>query len=99
MAWENIKKMFPSGYASSVYGNLSIEEIIEDDYETIESYIITPARSMIENQEKVIFHSNGDMERYFIYSVQPRELIDGVPLLSVYGQKGLNEFLKRKGEK
>lgn len=59
--------------------------------------IITPARfQFTEALERIVWKENGDMTRYYLYSVFPEKNIDGVPALNIYGQKILNDYNKNK---
>lgn len=62
--------------------------------------IITPGRfQFTEAIERIVWKENGDMTRYYLYSVFPEKNIDGVPVLNIYGQKILNDYTKNKEAK
>ena len=90
--------MFPYGGTITNDGYKSIDDIILNDYEQLELDIMKPSRETIEFEEKIIWYSNGNMDRYFTYSVLPYNNIDNIPLFSFYGQKVYNDFLRDKGE-
>ena len=98
MSWEKINEMFPYGGTVTNDGYKSIDDIILNDYEKLELDVMKPSRDTIEFEEKIIWYSNGNMDRYFTYSVLPYNNIDNIPLLSFYGQKVYNDFLRDKGE-
>lgn len=50
--------------------------------------------NFISNKEQLILFENGDVVRYYTYSLYPFENIDGKPLFNCYGQKIYNDLIK-----
>lgn len=78
----------------------SHQDIINEDPDYIDLFFIKPVRSeMIENEMRIRIYSNGDVERQYKYNVFPPSLIDGTPLLNVYGQQIYNDLTHRLSQR
>ncbi len=92
--WNNIDLIYPEGgtFLDDVwYSNQEIKDNFA--ITEIHSYLMKPARQMIEKEWDVIHYDNGYSEMREVYSVLPSETIDDIPLLSVYGQMMLNSVI------
>lgn len=94
MAWEKINEMFPRGYAITSNGTISVEDILFNNPENIKLNINSYCHNVLQSMEEIIWHSNGDMERYEFYNIFPRNTIDNTPLFNGYGQIIFNNYLK-----
>jgi hypothetical protein len=76
-----------------------IEQVLNSPTDVIGTQLITtPARyEFLAAVERIVWKENGDMVRYHIYSVFPKENVDDVPILNLYAQKILNDRLKERG--
>ena len=94
MAWEKINEMFPDDYVVTPDGPMQKELFLQQNFDKISIKLSKPIRSAIEYEEQIIWYNNGDMDRFFTYSIFPYVNIDNQPLFNIYGQKVYNDFLK-----
>ncbi len=88
--WKNIDLIFPDGGTyldGKWYSNTDIQAL---NLPSINSPIVTPIRVAIDNEVKVVWHNNGDMERVTVYNTYPPVMIDDIPPLNIYAQKIYN---------
>lgn len=98
MSWEKINEMFPHGGTMTNDGYKTIDDIILENPKFLQLDLMKPSRETIEYEEIMIWHENGNMDRYFTYSVFPYNNIDNTPLFNFYGQKVYNDFLRDKDD-
>ena len=84
MSWEKIDEMFPDGYVITDNGTIPVSEIVRLDPPIVELTITKPIRETTEYEEKMIWCSNGDVHRFYTYSVFPYECIDNIPIFNAY---------------
>lgn len=94
--WDNIDLIFPQGEATFEGKTYKNEDIKNSNLTKITNRIIKPVHSMVENILEYTYYPNGDLIVRNIYSVYPPNNVDNTPVLNVYGQKMLNNFLKEK---
>lgn len=90
--WEKINKIFPEGGIDIGGEYLTNDAIKNSHLDSIVTNIFKPVRSMLEYQIEYTYYSNGNMIAKTVYNVFPPDMIDGIPLLNVYGQKILNDI-------
>ena len=71
------------------------KKIQSNNYKELTVYENT-CQGMIETVEKIRTYLDGDVIRYYSYSIFPMDLIDGIPLFNSYGQKVYNNITKTK---
>lgn len=71
------------------------KKIQSNNYKELTVYENT-CQGMIETVEKIRTYLDGDVIRYYSYSIFPMDLIDGIPLFNSYGQKVYNNITKAK---
>ena len=69
------------------------KKIQSNNYKELTVYENT-CQGMIETVEKIRTYLDGDVIRYYSYSIFPMDLIDGIPLFNSYGQKVYNNITK-----
>lgn len=71
------------------------KKIQSNNYKELTVYENT-CQGLIETVEKIRTYLDGDVIRYYSYSIFPMDLIDGIPLFNSYGQKVYNNITKAK---
>lgn len=94
MAWEKINEIFPYGFAVTDAGKFSNEEIIENNFKELSLTVENPCHDIVKYLEKIVWYENGDLERYYIYHVFPRDMIDNKPLFNAFGQMVFTQYIK-----
>lgn len=96
MAWEKINEMFPTGGTVTDDGYITNEEIIANNLPQVQLTLFRPVRQMYAWGERMIWHADGSMERYYTNSIFPYENIDGMPLFNIYAQKIKNDLEEKE---
>lgn len=71
------------------------KKIRKNNYKNDAVYEVTGS-GMVETVEQIRTYQDGDVIRYYSYSIFPMDLIDGIPLFNSYGQKVYNNITKAK---
>lgn len=96
MDWDKIDLMFPDGEVTLFNGvTLSKEEILK--LKKIETSLSYFAKNMVIAEERLVYYSNGNMDRYYFYNIYPPNQIENRSTLNEYGQKILNDANGVKG--
>ena len=66
------------------------------NYDAIVRTVFHPLRSICAKEEKFIYYPDGNFEKNITYTIEPSSYIDGIPLLSSYGQIVFNSYMNKK---
>lgn len=95
--WDNLDDIFPDGgtYLDDVwYTNEQIRML--PDLPLITSYLMKPVRDMIEKEWTITWYDDGRMDFDQVYDVAPKNNVDDISLLSVYGCKMIGNYYERE---
>lgn len=88
MKWDKIDIMFPRGGIAIGNQYLNKNDILQLD--KVETSLLHYARDMVTQEEKIVYYSNGNMDRYYVYNIYPPDQPENRSTLNDYGQKILN---------
>lgn len=88
MSWKKIKKMFPNGYTPGE-NSISIEELVDSDYDGLNSYKFYYARNMITKIVQHFWNKKGKHKQEIVYDLTSTDMPDNFSCLNVYGKKML----------
>ena len=58
--WEKAKEMFPNNKVPTASGRfMTIEELQNSTFEAVSTVLTKPVKTMVENMEKIFYHSDG----------------------------------------
>ncbi len=66
------------------------------NYDAITRTIYFPLRTICQKEEQFIYYPNGHFEKRAMYTIEPKNYVDGIPLLNSYGQIVFNSYMNKK---
>ena len=85
--WDNAEAMFKNNIVVINGIQYSPQNLKNLNVDSVSATLIKPVRTMTEYEWCITWYSNGAVSREVTYSLLPGNMVDGVPLLNVYGQK------------
>lgn len=65
-------------------------------YDAITRTIYFPIRSIRQKEEQFVYYPDGNFEKRTMYTIEPYNYVDGIPLLNSYGQIMFNSYMNKK---
>lgn len=90
-----IEKMFPDN--TLPFSTMPAMDLEYSNFECVSTLENKMARNMMVENRSITWHPTGEVQREVLYNVYPFPAVNGVPLLSVYGGKMVQNWLQFTG--
>ena len=66
------------------------------NYDALTRNVYFPLRTICYKEQQFIYYPDGNFEKNVTYTIEPPTYVDGIPLMSSYGQMMFNSFMNKR---